>query len=184
VKNFMNKTIQLLLLVAICLMVQSHLTASESSDSSASAASASGPTERDIASCEKATKSFLASAYCTDKSVPVRYFTPEFASLWAWACTPDPMYQLPFYNYEPILETQDGEPPMYRFGPGVIEDDRIKVPVSYGDADSHFTKEFVFVKLDNRWLVEDIYTTGRQPGRRSEVAYLKEHQAFRKRQAQ
>ncbi len=180
----MNKANQVLLQVAICLAVQSFLMASDSSDSPASTASASGPTERDIAYCEEATKSFLASAYCTDKSVPIRYFTPEFASLWVWACTTEPPYVIPFYNYEPILETQDGEPPMYRFGPGVIEDDRIKVPVSYGDSDSYFTKEFVFTKVDNRWLVEDIYTTGRQPGRRSEVAYLKEHQAIRKRHGQ
>jgi len=174
----MNKAIQLLLLVAVCLTASSVVMASDSSDSSVSTASGSGPTKRDIDYCEEATKSFLASKYCSDKSVPVRYFTPEFASLWAWACTPD-QSGLPFYNYEPILETQDGEPPMYRFGPGIIEDDKIKVPVSYGDSESYFTKEFVFVKLDNRWLVEDIYTTGRGPGRRSEVAHLEKNRAFR-----
>lgn len=174
----MSNMTKFLLQVAACLAASSLLMASDPSDSSASAASASRPTKRDIAYCEKATKSFLASKYCSDESVPVRYFTPEFASLWAWACTPD-QSGLPFYNYEPILETQDTEPPMHRFGPGIIEDDRIKVPVSYGDSEGYFTKEFVFVKVDNRWLVEDIFTTGRGSGRRSEVAYLEENRAFR-----
>ncbi len=173
----MNKTIQILLLVAVCLTASSLVMASDSSDSSSSTASASSPTKRDIDYCEEATKSFLASKYCSDKSVPVRYFTPEFASLWAWACTPD-QSGFPFYNYEPILETQDGEPRMHGFGPGVIEDDRIKVPVSY-EGNEFFTKEFVFVKVDNRWLIEDIYTTGRGAGRRSEVAHLEKNRAFR-----
>ena len=174
----MNNMNQLFLQVALCLTASTLVTASDPSDSAALTASASGPTKRDIVYCEKATKSFLASNYLSDQSVPVRYFTPEFASLWAWACTPD-QSGLPFYNYEPILETQDGEPPMDRFGPGVIEDDRIKVPVSYGGSDRYFTKEFVFVRVDDRWLIEDIYTTGLRPGRRSEVTYLKEHQAIR-----
>jgi len=173
----MNRTSPFVLQVAICLVAPALTLASDASDASTSTASVPGPTKRDIIHCEKATESFLASDYFTDKSVPARYFTPKFASLWIWACTPD-QSGFPFYNYEPILETQDGEPRMHGFGPGAIEDDRIKVPVSY-EGNEFFTKEFVFVKVDNRWLIEDIFTTKQGSGRRSEVAYLEENRAFR-----
>ena len=39
-----------------------------------------------------------------------------------------------------------------------------------------FTKEFVFKKSGNKWFIEDINTTGLEPGRRSEVAFLRKNQ--------
>ena len=155
------------------------LTSCQSPAPTSATASPSSPTKQDVAYCENATKSFLSSQYGSDVSVPVRYFTPEFARLWIWASTPGED-GMPFFNYEPILETQDDEPELYRFGPGIIENDRIKIPVSYRFAFAggrSFTKEFVFAKAGNRWLVEDIYTTGLEPGRRSEVAFLRKHQS-------
>ena len=119
-----------------------------------------------------------STQYVSDVSVPVRYFTPEFARLWIWACTSTEDGP-GFFSADPILETQDDEPEIHRFGPGVIENDRVKVPVNYRftfAGGRSFTKEFVFKKSGNKWFIEDINTTGLEPGRRSEVAFLRKNQ--------
>ena len=159
-------------------LVSTTLTSCQSPAPTSATASPPSPTKQDVAYCENATKSFLSSQYGSDVSVPVRYFTPEFARLWIWACTSTEDGP-GFFSADPILETQDDEPEMHRFGPGVIENDRIKVPVNYRftfAGGRSFTKEFVFKKSGDKWLIEDIYTTGLEPGRRSEVAFLRKNQ--------
>jgi hypothetical protein len=151
----------LALLVSAC----QTSTASESTSSNQAAST-------DITACERNTKAFLASDYHGDKSVPVRYFTPSFAKLWLWALEAPPG-ELPFYNYDPILETQDAEPALVSFGPGVQKNAEIHVPVVYQHIGSPpYTKNFVFVNESKGWLVSDIITTGLEGGTRSEAAFL------------
>jgi len=164
--------------LSICSLSCSLLISCQASNPTTATGSSHAASQQDVSYCENTAKSFLSSQYVSDVSVPVRYFTPEFARLWIWACTSTEDGP-GFFSYDPILETQDDEPEMHRFGPGVIENDRIKVPVNYRftfAGGRSFTKEFVFKKSGDKWLIEDIYTTGLEPGRRSEVAFLRKNQ--------
>lgn len=162
--SFRNITCGMLILAA--------LTACQATDSGNIGVSASSPNAKDISACEQNTRSFLSSDYTGDNSVPVRYFTKEFAKLWLWACNPPPG-EVIWWGCDPILETQDMEPKLVSFGPGTSDGERVKVPVVYQHTgNSPYTKTFVFVSEGGAWRISDILTTGLRSGLESESARI------------
>lgn len=127
---------------------------------------------KDIAACEQHTKDFLSSDYVGNKAVAARFFTKPFARLWIWASNP-PEGEVIWWGCDPILETQDSEPKLVSFGPGVADGAKVLVPVVYQHrGNPPFTKTFVFVKEGDEWRVSDILTTGLPSGSGSEAAKI------------
>jgi hypothetical protein len=110
--------------------------------------------------CEEKTELFLKTDYCSDPSVPKKFFTPEFGALWIKACNP-PEGETIYWGADPILETQDMDPKFLGLGPGEIDGQTIKVPVGYQhEGDAPYKKIFVFEQRQGRWLIADILTDG------------------------
>jgi hypothetical protein len=143
-----------------------------SAGAGASSQSSSTPGAKEIASCEKNLKAFLASDYTGDNAVPVRFLTKAFARLWLQACNP-PEGETNYWGADPILETQDDDPALVRFGPGLAQSGKIEVPVVYQHRGQEpFTKTFVFTDTDGKWLIADIVTSGNVYQTGSEFAHL------------
>jgi hypothetical protein len=129
--------------------------------------------------CEEKTKLFLKTNYTEDHSVPKKFFTPEFGALWHKASNP-PEGEVIYWGADPILETQDMEPKFLGLGPGEIDGQTIKVPVTYQhQGDAPYKKIFVFEQRQGRWLIADILTdgmihpdTGQRESMRSEFQQL------------
>jgi hypothetical protein len=130
--------------------------------------------------CEEKTELFLKTDYCSDPSVPKKFFTPEFGALWHKACNP-PEGEAIYWGADPILETQDMDPKFLGLGPGEIDGQIIKVPVGYQhEGDAPYKKIFVFEQRQGRWLIADILTdgiihpdTGQRENMRSEFESLR-----------
>jgi hypothetical protein len=130
--------------------------------------------------CEEKTQLFLKTNYCEDPSVPKKFFTLEFGALWTKANEPNED-GVGYYNYDPILETQDMDPKFLGLGPGEIDGQTIKVPVGYQhEGDAPYKKIFVFEQRQGRWLIADILTdgiihsdTGQRENMRSEFESLR-----------
>ena len=163
----MRRTSLILLAASICLPL-CHAKDSAAPDAETSPS----PTAQDVAACERNAKNFLAADYVGDNSVAVRHFTKEFARLWLWACNP-PEGETIYWGADPILETQDDEPELVRFGPGIDKAGKIEVPVVYRHRGKKpFTKKFVFIHRDDTWRISDIVSSGDLYATVSEFAAL------------
>lgn len=173
-KSTSYQLLHLYIILAFGLTVSAHSSTPDNEKlPSKSAQSSSAITSKEITLCEKGVKAFLASDYIGDGSVPKKLFTKEFARLWLKACD-TPEGETLYWGADPILETQDEDPKLVRFGPGVERAGNIDVPVKYQhQGKSPFTKTFVFTNVGGQWLIADIVTSGDVYKTGSELEQLK-----------
>ncbi len=118
----------------------------------------SGPTEKDATACELTTRKIVSSSD-RDEVVLQSFYTPEFSRLIRQGC--QSADGVPYLNYDFIMETQDSNPTPLRLGPARIKGNKILVSfVQQHQGAESFTKTWVFVNQNAKWLVEDLLTSG------------------------
>jgi len=130
----------------------------EPAQSSAIRSVNSGPTENDATACELITRKIVSSSD-RDEVVLQSFYTPEFSRLIRQGC--QSADGVPYLNYDFIMETQDSNPTPLRLGPARIQGNKILVSfVQQHQGAKPFTKTWVFVNRNGKWLVEDLLTSG------------------------
>jgi hypothetical protein len=120
------------------------------------------PKAEDVKNCEFYTKAILKNSDRNENTLSSCY-TPEFCRLIKLGIASTDEDPLPYLNYDFIYETQDSNPQILKTGPGVIKGEQIFVPVvMQHPRNKPFTKQFVYSRINDRWLVSDILTSGHE----------------------
>ena len=172
--KYINRTAALVTSVGIFALLGCEIT-SDSTGSNTAGTTSSVTTlinSSDVALCERITRKITSSSD-RDELILNAYYTPTFASLIKKGCEAGDG-EAPYLNYDFIGETQDDSPKPISIGPGKIVGNTIHVPFIQAHINSTpFTKTWVFVNQNGKWLASDILTSGREQGNGSMVADLK-----------
>jgi hypothetical protein len=173
-KNIINKTAFVTTTLALVAFTGCETTPDATSPSSSNTMPTAAPSisSSDVALCAQITQKIVSSSDRDELSLNT-YYTPFFASLIKKGCASGEG-EAPYLNYDFIGETQDDSPKPISIGPGKIVGNTIHVPFIQAHTNSApFTKTWVFVNQNGKWLASDILTSGREQGNGSMVADLK-----------
>jgi hypothetical protein len=112
-----------------------------------------------VKACQAIVKQILNAP---TRDILIAKSTPAFSRMLAREFTPTGRI-----DYDPRFDTQDEMPLYVGTGRTTFKGNKIQIPVNfvfpentYRDVETPMTKTFVFVRLNGRWMLEDILSSG------------------------